>query len=136
MASSTKSPSAKISPSATKSSTNHWCASSLFGDAVLTPSLSGQDFGYPQATGTDELRPSIFDSVAPTRGTQSAKPDLLRKVHHTLTALPNQADSQAASTSVVGQRRNEVFVDIVEQLNVVFNATVRLPIVSFVHLLH
>jgi AP-4 complex subunit mu-1 len=74
------------------------------------------DFGYPQASKVDEIKPLIVSEVTQIAGQKTGKSGFLNINFNTI-------DSNAAKKSITAKSANELFVDGIERVNVVFNSS-------------
>jgi len=73
------------------------------------------DYGYPQSTDTEQVRPFIVnEAIAVEASTSSFRPSFLSS-----STLPPTAIQRPMSTK---KQKNEIFVDILEKVTVLFNA--------------
>ncbi|KEG14042.1 AP-4 complex subunit mu [Trypanosoma grayi] len=83
------------------------------------------DVGVPQELNAERLRPYIFNEVVPAFNSEATSTESFfgRLRRGELTDRTRAGD--AAGSSIVqasGERKNEIFIDVVERLNVVFNS--------------
>ena len=74
------------------------------------------DYGYPQTTAIGDLKPLIVSEVKQVAGVKSTRTGLLNFNFNTI-------DSSAAKKSVASKNSNELFVDGIERVSVVFNSS-------------
>jgi AP-4 complex subunit mu-1 len=74
------------------------------------------DFGYPQASKVAEIKPLVVSEVNAVAGVKTGKSGFLNLNFNTI-------DSSAAKKSITAKSSNELFVDGIERLSVVFNSS-------------
>lgn len=86
------------------------------------------DVGVAQELQTERLRPYIFNDVIPVANPEAAaasQDSLLERIRRGEFMQHATRKAEAAHQSVVhssAERKNEIYIDIIERLNVVFNA--------------
>ncbi|CAD8099408.1 unnamed protein product [Paramecium primaurelia] len=81
------------------------------------------DFGYPQLMATEQIKPLIVNEPIQPQP-DSVMNSLRPKIQTFNIFVPNTMGSQAVQRSVLNKNQaNEIFVDIYEKLNVLFNSS-------------
>jgi hypothetical protein len=90
-----------------------------------------QDFGYPQETTTDVLRAYVTNSI------QGAQPKRSTTMTSILPYKNTSISASGANRSVAGDNfdKEELFVDLFEYVNVIFDGSVCLIFQEYVPLL-
>ncbi|ORC84469.1 AP-4 complex subunit mu [Trypanosoma theileri] len=84
------------------------------------------DMGVPQELNAERLRPYIFNDIIPVSNPDSNYIESFFERLKRGELMERTRRSDAAASSIVqtsGERKNEIYVDIVERLNVVFNSS-------------
>lgn len=80
-----------------------------------------QDYGYPQSTSTEQLKMYVHNEPVPVETVKSGGMSGSGKKTISSTAVQKPISLSTSSTG----KKNEIFVDILERLTVLFNANVR-----------
>ena len=78
------------------------------------------DYGHPQLTNTSHIKPLIASEVIETK--QSSLLDI-KKLSNFSIFNSGTINSSASNVSVSKNTHNEIFVDIYEKINILFNAS-------------
>jgi hypothetical protein len=84
-----------------------------------------QDYGYPQSTSTEQLKMYVHNEPVPVESARAGGGGMSGTSKKTISSTAVQKPI-SLSTSSTG-KKNEIFVDILERLTVLFNANVRSP---------
>jgi AP-4 complex subunit mu-1 len=87
------------------------------------PPLPLQDYGYPQSTSTEMLKMYVHNEPVPVEMARGGAGAGAGKKTISSTAVQKPISLSTASTG----KKNEIFVDILERLTVLFNANVSAP---------
>lgn len=94
------------------SSTKYWVLASLSSDEIV-------DFGQPQLTSTELIKPLIVNDLV-----QNKESVLSSKVGGTFSIFSSDTVSSNASKVAVGKNKeHEIFVDVYEKISMIFNAS-------------
>lgn len=99
-------------------------------NSILTYELLDEmvDFGYAQSTSTESLKVHVFNDPVTPAATPAAGPGAGKKKVGIFAAATSRTPPASVQKSVMqteapGKRRDEIFVDVVEKLNVTFNSS-------------
>ncbi len=76
------------------------------------------DYGYPQSTSTEHLKMYVHNEPVPVEALRGASSGMLANKK----TISSTAVQKPISLGVTGAKKNEIFVDILERLTVLFNA--------------
>ena len=79
------------------------------------------DFGHPQLTNTSHIKPLIASEVIGESKTSSLLD--IKKISNFSLFSPSTINSSASSVSVSKNTSNDIFIDIYEKINILFNSS-------------
>ena len=101
----------------------HFPLSVVFSLTFLPPPPPLQDYGYPQSTSTEQLKMYVHNEpVAVEASKAGAGGGMMSGNRKTISSSAVQKPISISNSST--GKKNEIFVDILERLTVLFNANV------------
>jgi len=79
------------------------------------------DFGHPQLTNTSHIKPLIASEIVENKSSSMIDLKKISNNFHFFT--PSTINSSASSVSVSKNNANEIFIDIYEKINILFNSS-------------